>query len=339
VATTTYVYPTRQTLEKIEQDLLPVLTTDADPIFGAFPIQSSMDDVLRWEQEDNYRGLQQIRGLNGEPSKIARVGAKGYLMEPGVYGEKAQIDERELTKRRQVGSFTNRVDVTDLVREIQEQMITREFARVRQVLWTLATAGTFSVSNKDGVLMQTDTFPIQTFTASNAWSVLASSTPLADLRAVKLLARGHSVAFNAAARGYANQVTVNNMLANTNSADLAGRRGSAGSTFNSLTNDNTIFTDNALPQIEVMDDGYFDDNGTFQLFIPNGKVVVIGIRPNGRPVGAYRMTYNVTNNGGGSYMFVDDSRGEDVPPQIVVQRGHNGGPVIWFPSAIVVMNV
>jgi hypothetical protein len=88
-----------------------------------------------------------------------------------------------------------------------------------------------------------------------------------------------------------------------------------------------------------MDDGYFDDNGTFQLFIPNGKVVVIGLRPNGRPAGAYRMTYNVTNNGGGSYMFVDDSRGEDVPPQIVVQRGHNGGPVIWFPSAIVVMNV
>lgn len=335
---TSYIYPTAQKMELIEQDLLPVLQPD-DPIFEMFPVTEDTDDVLRWEQEDNFRGLQQIRGVNGDPPKVARVGAKGYLMEPGVYGEHESIDERELQKRRKLGTFGDQVDVSDLVLGIQNHLITREFARVRQILWTLLTSGTFSVSTKDGVVAQTDTFPIQTYTAGTAWSTASTSTPLADLRAAKLLGRGHSVAFNQKARAFANQVTVNNMLANTNAADLGGRRGNMGATLNSLVGDNTIYMENALPQVEVMDDGYYDDYGAFQQFIPNAKVVVVGVRPNGRPVGEYRKTYNVNTNGGGSYMKVVDNMDRDVPREIVVHRGHNGGPVIMFPSAIIVMSV
>lgn len=337
MATPNYVYPSVQALEQIEQDLLPVLQP-VDPIFDFFPIEETMDDVLRWEQLDNFRGLQQIRGLEGEFQHVARVGAKGYLMEPGVYGEDSTLGERELTKRRKWGSFTDRLDVSDQILEINNDLITREFNRIRQILWTLASTGTFSVSNADGTVVQTDAFPLQTFTASIGWGTKVTAIPLSDLRSVKLLGRGHSVDFGSKARAIGNQTTVNNLLGNLNANDLFGKRGPNGSTFNSLTNDNTILLENGLPQVEAFDDGYYDDNNAFQLFIPNNVLVVFGVRPNNRPVGKYRKTYNANTDKPGSFMTLKDTKGETVR-RITVGRGHNGGPVIQFPSAIVIMNV
>ena len=332
-----YVYPSVQTLEQIEQDLLPVLQPD-DPIFGFFPIEEVEDDVLRWEQRDNFRGLQQIRGLNGDMPRVARIGAKGYLMEPGVYGEKQSIDERELTKRRKLGSFTDRIDVTDLMREIQDDLIGREFNRIRQILWTLATTGTFSVSNADGTVAQTDIFPLQTQTSATSWVAKTTATPLADLRQAKLLGRGHSVDFGSKATAYGNQLTVNNLLSNQNPSDLFGRRGPNGSTFNSLVGDNSILLENALPQVVAYDDGYYDDNGVFRLFIPDNTMILFGVRPNNRPIGSYRKTYNANGDRPGSFMTIKDTKGEDVR-HITLGRGHNGGPVCWFPSAFVILNV
>lgn len=332
-----YQYPSIQTLEQIEQDLLPVLQP-IDPIFDYFPIEEVEDDVLRWEQKDNFRGLQQIRGLNGDLPRVARVGAKGYLMEPGVYGEKSSIDERELTKRRKLGSFTDRLDVTDLLREIQDDLIGREFNRIRQILWTLATSGTFSVSNADGTVVQTDSFPLQTFTGTSSWVNKTSATPLADLRQAKLLGRGHSVDFGSKAIAYGNQLTVNNLLGNLNPNDLFGRRGPNGSTFNSLPADNGILLENALPQVQAYDDGYYDDNGTFRLFIPDNVMILFGQRPNNRPIGSYRKTYNANGDKPGSFMTLRDTKGEDVR-HITLGRGHSGGPVVWFPSAYIILNV
>lgn len=332
-----FVYPTVQRLMQIEQDLLPSLIAD-DPIFDVFPIEDDNDDVLRWEQLDNYKGLQQIRGLDGDPPKVQRTGAKSYLAEPGVFGEQANIDERELTKRRRFGSFENHMDVTDLVRMVQDFLITRELDRMRYIGWTLATTGTITVQDKDGVTMYADSFPLQTFTAGVTWATLATSTPLANLRAIKLLARGHSVDFGSKATLYVNQTTANNLMNNQNAADLFGRRGMYGATFNSLANDNSILLENGLPQIVVYDGGYYNDQGVFTLFIPTNTGVLVGGRPGGQPVGNYRRTFNATNNGGGSYMKIVDDE-DDVPRRITIHRGHNGGPVVKFPSALVILNI
>jgi hypothetical protein len=156
---------------------------------------------------------------------------------------------------------------------------------------------------------------------------------------MKLLGRGHSIDFGTAATAYGNQATVNVMLNNQNPNDLFGRRGQYGVTINTLVASNQIFLENALPRIEVMDDTYYDDHGALQLYIPNGYLVVFGKRPNNRPLGNYRMTFNAQTGGGGSYMKIVDNTTRDVPRKIVVHRGHNGGPVIYFPSGVIVMKV
>ena len=77
------------------------------------------------------------------------------------------------------------------------------------------------MSNEQGIL-HTDTFPILTFTASPAWSTVATAIPVADLRTIRLNQRGRSTSFGRQAKLYVNQKKVNQLLSNTNAADLGG---------------------------------------------------------------------------------------------------------------------
>lgn len=334
------IYPTSQKLMMIEQDLLPVMVEN-DPVFSIMPMQNEDDDILRWEQKDNFKGLQQIRGLNGDPPRIARIGGKSFVAQPGYYGEFGVVDEREITKRRKWGTFGEPIDIEEPVLEIQAQLLQRRLNRVRRIAWNLLVNGTFSVSTREGVILHTDTYSLQTYTALVAWGTVATARPLADLRLMKLLSRGSSIVFDAQSRIYANASTINNVLQNQNAVDLYGQRVGGGNTVNTVMAANAIFLSNDLPQLVPYDEGFIDDSGTFQLFIPNGVAIGVGRRTNGAALGAYRMTRNAQNPGAapGPYTQVIDNLGRGVPRQIEVHDGHNGGPVLWYPSAIVRMAV
>src|SRR5690348_8217120 len=232
----TYTYPTNVELNQIAQDKIPLLTMN-DPIFDIIPMRDVDAAEVEWEQKDNYDGLQQIRGLNGDPPRVARVGAKKYRQPPGVYGEFTTIDEVEITRRRRPGQFSGAMDVSDLVMECQDQLLTRRIERIRYIGWKLVVTGTFSVAGPSGAVLHTGTFTLQTSSGSD-WSTVATATPLADFRAVQLLSRGKSVNFGAQAKAFMNRTTFNYMIANTNQSDLAGRRTSGLSTVLSLNDAN-----------------------------------------------------------------------------------------------------
>lgn len=333
-----FVYPSNSALQAVAQELLPRLEQQR-PVFEFFPIRSVDDYILQWEQADNFTGLQQVRGLNGDPNRVKPLGSKRYLMEPGVYGEFALIDERQLTTRRPFGQWTGAIDISDLVLEKQNQLLVRRLDRIEQICWTLLTTGTFAVADGSAVL-HTDSYTTQAFAAGVAWGTAATSTPLADFRAMQLLSRGYSVNFGASARAYMNRTTFNQLLSNTNAADLGGRRVTGLQTVNGPDALNSVMAADDLPQIVIYDQGYLDDTGTFQLFIPNNKVILIGSRRDGDPVGEYRMVRNVNNEGmaPGPYMKTID-RTDVVPRSIEVHDGHNGGPVLFHPAAIVVATV
>jgi hypothetical protein len=139
-------YPSAIELAQIAQTLAPRLTADR-PIFDIFPMRPVDSHLLEWDQMDNFIGLQQIRGLNGEPPRVKQIGGKRYLMVPGVYGEFALLDEQQLTTRRPWGTFTGTIDVSDLVLEKQNQLLQRRYDRIELTGWTLLATGTFSVSD------------------------------------------------------------------------------------------------------------------------------------------------------------------------------------------------
>lgn len=332
-----FIYPSNTALQQVAAQLLPRLEA-ARPVFDIFPIRNIDAHILEWEQADNYTGLQQVRGLNGDPTRVKPMGAKRYLMEPGAYGEFILIDERQLTTRRPYGQFTGPIDVSDLVLEAQNRLLGRRLDRLEQICWTLMATGTFAVADGSTVI-HTDSYTTQTYAAGVTWATSATATPIADLRAVQLKSRGYSVNFGGGSQAFMNRTTWNQLMANTNAADLGGRKGEFGA---SLTAEgvNRVLAGEDLPIPVIYDEGYLNDAGSFQLFVPNNKVIVVGARRDGDPVGEYRMTRNANNPdmGPGAYMKVVDDE-DRVPRSIEVHDGHNGGPVLFHPAAIVVMTV
>lgn len=343
----TYLYPTQRELRTLGAELVAQETLN-DPLLGrVFPITSVNSAMLKWSLDADDYGLQQLRGLNGAPLSVQRIGRTDYVSRPGYFGEFETVDEEELTLRSADVSGTARIDVSDLVVMAYSQLRKREITRIRQIGWTLLTTGTFSISGKGSTLTYTDTFSLQTYSASD-WSTVSTATPLADFRAVQALGAQYGVTFGARAIAVMNRVTANRMLGNTNSSDLAGRRTNGGGTITSVPRVNgEVLTSEDLPTVVVMDDGYKNDSGTFTRFIADDKVVVLGLRNDGDKIGEYRMTRNMVNGSNGApghYEFVKDyiqgiNAPKEVPPKIEVHGGHNGGPVIFRPNAIVIMSV
>lgn len=338
----TFLYPTSAELMEIEQSLLPDLTED-DPLFSILPIEDLDADTVLWEQEDNWYGLQQVRGLNGDARRVNRTGMKRYRLEPGYYTDFVEIDEAELVRRRSAGSFNQPIDINDLVRKEQDRLLMRRLARIKYIGWTLLSTGTFSVALPGGGTAHTDTFSLQTFSSSVPWATAATATPLADFRAVKLLARGYSVDFGASAVAFMNETTWQYLIKNLNASDLYGRRTQGLGTYENVQGVNSLLAGDNLPQIVVYDRTYQDDSNVTQLFIPNNKVVVVGQRLDKQPLGAYVMTRNANNPSfaPGAFTTVVDSaeHGEPIPHKIKVFDSHNGGPRISYPSAVTVMTV
>jgi len=334
------VYPTSIELKEIAQQFLPRLARDRE-IFKIMPMVEVDQAYLAWEQLDNFKGLMQFRGYNGQPATVAPTGQVRYLVAPGVYGEQSYIDEKQITERRKIGTFDQPIDISDLTAIETNKLTQRALDRMEWIGWTLLTGGSFSVLDTTGAVAHTDSYPIRQYTAAVGWGTPATATPLADLRAVKLLRRGYSVDFSRAP-AYANSTTVNKMLSNTNSADLYGRRVTGLATANNLTGVNSLYMNDGLPNIVEFDDGYYDDNGVFHLFIPDNKVVVVGNRPAGQPVADFAMTRNASNPGAAPGMYfdvIDDFASKGPPRSVSVHCGFNGGPRIYFPSAVILMNV
>lgn len=335
-----YTFPANAALEIVQRDLLPRITADR-PIFDILPIKNSDNHLLIWTQMDNIIGVQQARGMDGQPPRVKKTGAKQYIFNPGIYGEFLDIDEQELTAK---GSYAVPGAVYDLTEEVSErqlQLKQREMDRIEQLGWLMLTTGTFSVAGPTGAIVHQDTFSLQTFTSAVTYATYATATPLADFRFIKTLHRGKSVSFGSTSKAYANQTTINNILLNANNNDVFGRRVSGLMTINNVDDLNTkLFLGDDLPQLVPYDEGYIDDNNTFQLYIPTGKIVVVGKRPGGTPIGEYRMTRNANNvdMAPGPYIKVVDNGDRAVPRNIAVHGGHNGGPLLLYFGSVVVVN-
>ena len=334
-----FSYPDSAELLLIEQDKMPVLTQD-DPTFDLFPIIDRDTSEVIWEQEDIYTGLQQGRGLNGEPARVVAVGTNRFKMEAGAYGEFRHIDEKQLTERRRPGTWNEPVSIDDLVMKAQDQLLNRRIDRLRYNVWTLLTTGVLEVFAANSSLIYRAAYTFQTHTAAVNWATAATATPLADLRAVQLKAAGYSLDFGRGAVGYMNRVTANRLLGVTNVSDIGGKRVASGATFNTLEDYNSIFLDSDLPQLKIYDEGYYTDGKVFTRFIPNDIVVVVGKRPPGQTVGEYQMVRNANNPdmAPGPYTRVFDRGDDKVLRSIEVHDGHNGGLGFFYPTAVCILD-
>ncbi len=339
----TYAYPTAGEFKDIEREKIADLTM-SDPAFKHFPIRERNTTRVTWRMKDNVTGVQQIRGVNGEPPRVVPLGESFFSSQAGYYGEYIPIDEDQLTNRTDVvmGAAGLPMPTDDMIDEAQEQLLGRRLDRIKNTVWDLMVQGSFVVRDIKGAILHAESYTQIIYSGSD-WSTAASSTPLADFRALNLLGRGTSANFGGGAIGYVNQVTANRLMANTNAADLGGKRTTGGGTITSLNGWNTILEGEGLPRVVVYEGGYFTEAGVWTLRIPDDVVVVVGTRPDTNAPGEYQMVVNANNpnRAPGAYTIVKDSADgpHPVPREIHVHDGHNGGPALVYPGMIIRMNV
>src|SRR5438552_14220260 len=123
------VYPTAAEMFEILPDL--IARDRADRVgLKLFPPVSRNTFHVRWIQRDNYYGLMQMRGVDGAPPRVQRLGQNTFTYEPGVYGEHISITEREILTRAIPSRPDIPVPITDLVLEADTQLIQREDDRM-----------------------------------------------------------------------------------------------------------------------------------------------------------------------------------------------------------------
>jgi hypothetical protein len=182
------------------------------------------------------------------------------------------------------------------------------------------------------------------------WATSASARPLDDFRNVQLLQRGQSARFGVNAKAIMNQATYNAVATNQNANDYFGLKGEFGQSIQGLGLVNKVLLNNNLPQIVIDDSTYLSDGtdgntaGQYVLWIPNNTVVLVGERTNGASVGEFLLTRQGSDMAGSSapMMRVVDrgARPDDPPPRrIEVYSAFSGGPVVYFPGAIVILSV
>lgn len=345
----TYTYMTNAELSLIAQEKSAMLQMN-DPIFAHYPEVIKNVDTVIWEQRDNYKGLQAIRGIGGQFVRVKKTAVNRFALTPAYYGEFEEMDETDLTRLRSPGTFGDAMPVDDLVTAIQDKLLSREIDRRRAILWLLSTYGAISIVDEFGAILYADSYTPQTFTAATPWGTFATSTPLADLRAIPILQRGKGVRFDGSATIWVNRLTLNNLMSNSNPADLGKKLVNSGQSVNDISDINKIFLANDLPQVAVWDDGYLTEvtitlggvtynPNDFVPFIPNGKGVLFGKRVDGSTIGVYEMTRNANNPNSAPGPYNEIIKSERPPKGISVYRGHNGAPALFYPGSLVVLNI
>lgn len=334
-----FTYPNSVELREIEQDKLP-RSLELSPIFRYFPQVGVDSHLLEWTQRDTYGGMQQLRGLNGQPPRVATVGERKFIFTPGAYGEHMAIDEIEMTTRARSTAINTPIPIDDLVIRRQDQLLVRRQNRIEWLCWQLFLNGHFIAHDTRGVIMHRGAYAVQRFTAPVPWSLRDTATPLEDVSNAKLMFRGTGTDGGPRSRLLMNSTTAAHFTRNRNAADMGSRRGAIGPNILSVNGANEILVGEGSPTIEVYDGGYRDAFGNWVTYIPDGKVAYVGVLNNGETHGEFRFTRNINSIGAAPqpYVKVIDKQNQ-VPREIECHDGFNGGPVIFYPGGIIIMDV
>ncbi|GEM_PF-1880510 len=319
------------------------------------PVVGKQSQVVEWDELDNEKGMTSVHTMDTDPKVASRPGSKLKSYEPIPHKETELVKESELLKARAFGTLGGVISIQDLVMEAFLRGMNKDDIRIEWEIWQ-ALQGALTI-NENGYILN-ETFPIQEYTPNVAWDQLATAAPLKDLNAVKLLFAGTGASAQGAI-AHSNQATFNKILENTNADDL---RGFNVDNFKAAAFDlmqfNKMMEARGLPIWDIHDEGFYPDQGDFQRFIANGKVIIEGKRPPGQKVGDYCTTPSLHRSQGGMpapgrFAFITvngqpNSTGTEAVslaqlgasgnPSIGVVHGVYGGPRIKYPRSIVKIN-
>jgi hypothetical protein len=310
-----------------------------------FPVVKYNETELVFERMQVAVGQQHARGDGGPTGPVPKRGVDQMKVVPSKFGDHFVITEDEFIGLREIGDISKFMADDKKISQAVVDMTDRYIVRLHTNIANMLMNGTYSVFDATGRERDRLIYSIPQYTPGTLFDDFAASTPMKYIRdLIPKLELGVSVNFRSGSI-LCSRPTANLVLNNANAADIFGKRREVGATFNSIDDVNKLLLANDLPQFEIVEDGYYPGPvqsgkpSNFTRFLTNGKMVLIGAREDGAPIGDYRLTRAAqnANSGPGEWYTVEDNR-QRSPWGMILSMGHNGGPVPYYPEGIAVIN-
>ncbi len=308
-------------------------------------------DEYRLVQPRPFYGRVGWRGMNGNVqhsrSPFSYEG-NVCVIRPGYWSEYQQVDEAQIRTVAQRGTHSSRFDLMEYERELLFDISMKIHARKESMVWDALVNGYVNERNDQGLVVWDQRYKIIRARFRISACDRNNSTPLADLATIRTCLIGVSGAmFDATAKMYANSQTWECLLRNTNPLDIGRMSLSACCDAVGMQRLAQFFIARNLPQPVAYDGFWIDEQGRTQYYIPTGKIVMIGRRPDGQRVGAFYQAPtllqcgNDTEGGHGGFVIRQDNAcpGDRLPwtgsRMIRWTYGLYGIPVIEHPTSVV----
>ncbi len=337
-----YTFPEQATL--IEAATQRSREIDANSVGSQlFPIAVEDTDQCYWEILDDVQGLTPVVGPD-QPFPVTReLGANRFTVPFVRFGEQRNVPADRLTRSRMLGSFDEPMGLDAIISQGLNDLAIKEMNTVEFLRWRLLATGAVSIANESGALIpvaEVTGYDANNITAAAIpWTTTATATPIANLRALRDARAGRGFDFGRGGVAYANSITWNSLLSNTNVNDFGGRRQFGLSPINSLAAFNEVLaTGEDLPQLVAVDDGFIDNTGAFVRFIPNNTVIVIGRHwANGLALGNYVVGRHEALNSRPGIYAAAGVNASSAPPVPWYARGHRGNVRLTYQRQVAVL--
>lgn len=315
------------------------------------PTQYINSNTIVTRRPDTFRGIQQLRGnFNIPPATTSNYNRYGTLCTyvPTYWGEYDAITEAEMATVAEPSSapcYAGMLDLRKAVALMQQDLTLRQLVRMEYNSARTVIQGQYTAIDKNGRVVDVQHYNINRRIEVPAWTDFANSWPLRFFTGLQQDYRGQSAArFSGPGVKYIlNSATLNVLYQNTNPYDFGKLGASACCILPTVSWYNEQLTARGLGTIIVNDNGWYDDAGSWNPFVPDGYVIVIGTRPDVKYPGSYYLTVvlNSCLEGPeqGMWMFYKDDCGEHMTREVRVGMGHNGIVILTNPEMIIVAKV
>ncbi|MDR1701274.1 MAG: major capsid protein [Sporomusaceae bacterium] len=250
--------------------------------------------------------------------------------------ESGRLDEEKLLNLRKAGTINERAG-REAVYQLALHHDTRLEVRIEWLIWQMLINNAIDIDENNVKFKVIFNIPAKLDISSDVqkkWTATATSNPLELLTALIQAyqgtgAKAKKVFLNSVTAGYAIQsATFVNMLKQSNYTGYL-------SPLNAVPALKLL-----LPSVdfEIYDEGYLNEEKTFQTFIPDGEIVIYGDYP-GEKVMDFASTISLHNGGldkpqPGKFSLIEDKSSNEKNPFVDVTVGIYGLPRLFHPNYI-----
>lgn len=329
-------FPTTQEVSHIVRNRV----VDPNQFIGSrfCPVRDHFAKDIEFDVLEAATGMTRAHVVGADPKVVKLPGQSRKRMGTGYWKETYRINEDELLFARQAGTYNQRAG-RDLVLQRAKEMDDRLETRIEWLRWQPLVSGALTV-DEDGVKYTVDyNVPAGNLPAleGNArWSDSTNADPLSDIMTWMQLfrgtgARGVEAYFNLKVAGYlAKSAKFQTLLKNTAYAKL-------------LSPNNVSEALKLLfPQLTFIlyDEGYVDDSGNFQPFVPDDRFIIRGQGQAGELMMDFASTISLHNGTlekpqPGKFAVIEDKSSQNKNPYVDITVGIYGLPRLFHPNWVV----